>query len=384
MGPGTSTQLKACLSVFCFYVRLNEDRDTIHRAVYIQEKTLQSLTNKCRVKFACDPGSHLHFTRINSQGFRVLVTEHSLSQLPDGQDLIMDIMACENEHAQGDSNQQDTRHDGPTDLEKRLDPVIETQYSESFVDMNYSFDALMVANPDEYLVPAFDTPESQYDQVNMSCTRQNLWPEPSSASRQSIMAMFESGWSELLQMQQTWSRSWGQTRSSRAEFSHASECSASKAWQRINGCDYETYTEHSSPAISGGFTPVDIMTAATPDDMLSTTCMAEPRHNVAEMPASQPMSNLSGQGKRPSRGCRLRKRSTGESRQRNREAAARCRARRKGEEVDMLERIHKMKLGNQELRTAIHELQMQVVLMKSLLVQHGSCIGDERSLASMT
>ncbi|CAG8395785.1 unnamed protein product [Penicillium salamii] len=80
--------------IACFYVRPIETEQQSHgyyRAVYLSERTARALANSIAEKFSIDPKRVVHIMYVNAQGLRVKIDDDVVCQVPEGQDMIMEV-----------------------------------------------------------------------------------------------------------------------------------------------------------------------------------------------------------------------------------------------------------------------------------------------------
>ncbi|KAJ5264703.1 hypothetical protein N7534_007936 [Penicillium rubens] len=94
--------------VACFYVRIagNAKRsEDFYRAIYLTERTVQELVRQITEKCQIDPIRISNIMHAHEKGMRVIVDDDVVRQLPEGQDIILDISETPNPngHAPGTS-----------------------------------------------------------------------------------------------------------------------------------------------------------------------------------------------------------------------------------------------------------------------------------------
>jgi hypothetical protein len=80
--------------IACFYVRFTEmDRNPkdCYRAIYLSERTVRDLVKQIFETSDIDPSRVAHVMRINEKGLRIMVDDNVVRELPEGQDMIVDI-----------------------------------------------------------------------------------------------------------------------------------------------------------------------------------------------------------------------------------------------------------------------------------------------------
>ncbi|KAJ5283359.1 hypothetical protein N7505_001339 [Penicillium chrysogenum] len=85
--------------VACFYVRIagNAKRsEDFYRAIYVTERTVQDLVRQITEKYKIDPMRISNIMYAHEKGMRVIVDDDVVRQLPEGQDMILDISETPN------------------------------------------------------------------------------------------------------------------------------------------------------------------------------------------------------------------------------------------------------------------------------------------------
>ncbi|KAJ5687689.1 hypothetical protein N7455_006737 [Penicillium solitum] len=80
--------------IACFYVRFigNAKRaEDYYRAIYLTERTARDLVAKVTEKYHIDPMRISNIMHVHDKGMRVIVDDDVVRQLPEGQDMIVDI-----------------------------------------------------------------------------------------------------------------------------------------------------------------------------------------------------------------------------------------------------------------------------------------------------
>ncbi|CAI7635821.1 unnamed protein product [Penicillium glandicola] len=80
--------------IACFYVRLtgsSQCSEDYYRAIYLTERTARDLARQITEKYQIDPTRISNITHAHDKGMRVLVDDDMVRQLPEGQDMIVDI-----------------------------------------------------------------------------------------------------------------------------------------------------------------------------------------------------------------------------------------------------------------------------------------------------
>jgi hypothetical protein len=86
-------------AVACFYVRItgNAKRsEDFYRAIYLTERTVQDLMKSITEKYQIDPMRISNIMHVHDKGMRVMVDDDVVRQLPEGQDMILDISETPN------------------------------------------------------------------------------------------------------------------------------------------------------------------------------------------------------------------------------------------------------------------------------------------------
>ncbi|KGO72977.1 CP2 transcription factor [Penicillium italicum] len=80
--------------IACFYVRFagNEKcSEDYYRAIYLTERTVRDLVNQITKKYHIDPMRISNIMHTHEKGMRVIIDDDVVRQLPEGQDMIVDI-----------------------------------------------------------------------------------------------------------------------------------------------------------------------------------------------------------------------------------------------------------------------------------------------------
>ncbi|KAJ5135620.1 uncharacterized protein N7515_004898 [Penicillium bovifimosum] len=81
--------------IACFYVRLNaansQQSQDYYRAIYLTERTVQDLVNHISLKYQIDSSTISSVIHVNQKGLRVMVDDDVVRELPEGQDMTIDI-----------------------------------------------------------------------------------------------------------------------------------------------------------------------------------------------------------------------------------------------------------------------------------------------------
>ena len=96
------------LAVACFYVRISGNAkrsEDFYRAIYLTERTVQDLERQITEKYQIDQIRISNIMHAHEKGMRVIVDDDVVRQLPEGQDIILDISETPNpnDHATGTS-----------------------------------------------------------------------------------------------------------------------------------------------------------------------------------------------------------------------------------------------------------------------------------------
>jgi hypothetical protein len=81
------------VTVACFYVRFagTDQQPDYYRAIYLTERTVRDLMRKISEKNHLDPSRIVRILRVNQNGLRIMVDDDVVRELPEGQDMIVDI-----------------------------------------------------------------------------------------------------------------------------------------------------------------------------------------------------------------------------------------------------------------------------------------------------
>ncbi|KEF62572.1 uncharacterized protein A1O9_00545 [Exophiala aquamarina CBS 119918] len=77
--------------IACFYVRQKDAAKEYYRAVYLMQRTVKDLVNSISQKFDIDPHRVTQVTHVNSRGLHIIVDEDVVRELPEGQDMIVEL-----------------------------------------------------------------------------------------------------------------------------------------------------------------------------------------------------------------------------------------------------------------------------------------------------
>lgn len=85
-------------SVACFYVRQKDAAKEYYRAIYLMNRTVRDLVNSISQKFDIDPHRVTQVTHVNSRGLHIIVDEDVVRELPEGQDMIVELSPVQHDH----------------------------------------------------------------------------------------------------------------------------------------------------------------------------------------------------------------------------------------------------------------------------------------------
>ncbi|KAJ5390186.1 uncharacterized protein N7496_001254 [Penicillium cataractarum] len=79
--------------IACFYVRFagTDQQPDYYRAIYLTERTVRDLMKKISEKNHLDPSRIVRILHVNQNGLRIMVDDDVVRELPEGQDMIVDI-----------------------------------------------------------------------------------------------------------------------------------------------------------------------------------------------------------------------------------------------------------------------------------------------------
>ncbi|KAL2831068.1 CP2 transcription factor-domain-containing protein [Aspergillus cavernicola] len=80
--------------IACFYVRFprtEQSQDDYYRAVYLTERTVRDLMEKISMKQRIDPQRIMRVLLVKENGLRIMVDDDVIRELPDGQDMVVEI-----------------------------------------------------------------------------------------------------------------------------------------------------------------------------------------------------------------------------------------------------------------------------------------------------
>lgn len=85
--------------IACFYVlrrngqnQANGEKREFHRAIYLAKRTLHELVGRLAAKWNLDPSKAVRTVRILPQGLEVELDDDAIAELPEGQDMVLDIV----------------------------------------------------------------------------------------------------------------------------------------------------------------------------------------------------------------------------------------------------------------------------------------------------
>lgn len=79
--------------IACFYVRFAgiDQQPDYYRAIYLTERTVRDLMRKISEKSHLDPARIVRIMHVNKNGLRIMVDDDVVRELPEGQDMIVDV-----------------------------------------------------------------------------------------------------------------------------------------------------------------------------------------------------------------------------------------------------------------------------------------------------
>ncbi|KAJ5924512.1 hypothetical protein N7466_008699 [Penicillium verhagenii] len=80
--------------IACFYVRFSGNENhpgEYYRAIYLTERTVRDLMKKISEKHEIDPSRIVRILHVNEAGLRIMVDDDVVRELPEGQDMVVDI-----------------------------------------------------------------------------------------------------------------------------------------------------------------------------------------------------------------------------------------------------------------------------------------------------
>lgn len=89
-------------TVACFYVRFQgneQNPQEYYRAIYLTERTVRDLMKKISEKRHIDPSRIVRILHVNEAGLRIMVDDDVVRELPEGQDMIVDIYESQSPEA---------------------------------------------------------------------------------------------------------------------------------------------------------------------------------------------------------------------------------------------------------------------------------------------
>jgi hypothetical protein len=89
-----SSRFNLTSTVACFYVRFpknDQQQDDYYRAVYLTERTVRDLMEKISMKQRIDPQRIMRVLLVKENGLRIMVDDDVVRELPDGQDMVVEI-----------------------------------------------------------------------------------------------------------------------------------------------------------------------------------------------------------------------------------------------------------------------------------------------------
>jgi hypothetical protein len=95
----SSISLLIIFAVACFYVQIAENAkrsEDFYRAIYLKERTVQDLARQITENYRIDPMRISNIMHAHEKGMRVIVDDDVVRQLPEGQDMILDISETPN------------------------------------------------------------------------------------------------------------------------------------------------------------------------------------------------------------------------------------------------------------------------------------------------
>lgn len=69
----------------------NDEQPDYYRAIYLSERTVRDLMKKISEKNHLDPSRIVRILHVNQNGLRIMVDDDVVRELPEGQDMIVDI-----------------------------------------------------------------------------------------------------------------------------------------------------------------------------------------------------------------------------------------------------------------------------------------------------
>lgn len=90
--------------IACFYVRFQgaePHSQDYYRAIYLTERTVRDLMKKISEKQQIDPSRIVRILHVNEAGLRIMVDDDVVRELPEGQDMIVDIYESDDAQSPG-------------------------------------------------------------------------------------------------------------------------------------------------------------------------------------------------------------------------------------------------------------------------------------------
>lgn len=79
------------MAVACFYVKEQNTTKPYYRAVYLLQRTVKDLVAGIADKFHINPERITRVTHINAKGLQIIVDEDVVRELPEGQDMVVEV-----------------------------------------------------------------------------------------------------------------------------------------------------------------------------------------------------------------------------------------------------------------------------------------------------
>ncbi|KAJ6120960.1 CP2 transcription factor [Penicillium sp. IBT 18751x] len=101
---GYSPPENAPRSVACFYVRFTrngQDVSDYYHALYLTERTVRDLVDKISMKQQIDPLSVVRVLHMKRNGLRIMVDDEVVRELPEGQDMIVELSEVSSDASDG-------------------------------------------------------------------------------------------------------------------------------------------------------------------------------------------------------------------------------------------------------------------------------------------
>ncbi|PYH93290.1 hypothetical protein BO71DRAFT_431129 [Aspergillus ellipticus CBS 707.79] len=93
--------------IACFYLRFprnDQPQEDYYRAVYLTERTVRDLMEKISVKQRIDPQRIVRVLRVKQNGLKIMVDDDVVRELPDGQDMVVEISETSSLESAGAAN----------------------------------------------------------------------------------------------------------------------------------------------------------------------------------------------------------------------------------------------------------------------------------------